>query len=47
MPDVIIPGPAGRLEGRYSPSDDETAPIALILHAHPLGVAIWKTRPSR
>ncbi len=37
MPDVIIPGPAGRLEGRYSPSDDETAPIALILHAHPLG----------
>ncbi|MBR9825497.1 MAG: alpha/beta hydrolase [Alphaproteobacteria bacterium] len=37
MPDVIIPGPAGRLEGRYSPSEDETAPIALILHAHPLG----------
>ncbi|WP_339336196.1 CocE/NonD family hydrolase, partial [uncultured Maricaulis sp.] len=37
MPDVIIPGPAGRLEGRYSPSEDPTAPIALILHAHPLG----------
>ncbi|MDF1767331.1 alpha/beta hydrolase [Maricaulis sp.] len=37
MPDVIIPGPAGRLEGRYSPSEDATAPIALILHAHPLG----------
>ena len=37
MPDVIIPGPAGRLEGRYSPSEDETAPVALILHAHPLG----------
>ena len=37
MPDVIIPGPAGRLEGRYSPSEDPTAPVALILHAHPLG----------
>lgn len=37
MPDVIIPGPAGRLEGRYSPSETENAPIALILHAHPLG----------
>ena len=37
MPDVIIPGPAGRLEGRYSPSEDPTAPIALVLHAHPLG----------
>lgn len=37
MPEVTIPGPAGRLEGRYSPVDDPTAPIALILHAHPLG----------
>ncbi len=37
MPDVIIPDPAGRLEGRYSPSEDPTAPVALILHAHPLG----------
>ncbi len=37
MPDVIFVGPEGRLEGRYHPGDDELAPIALILHAHPKG----------
>jgi len=37
MPDVIIPGPEGRLEGKYTPGKEENAPIALILHAHPLG----------
>jgi len=37
MPDVIIPGPAGRLEGKYSPSKISTAPVALVLHAHPRG----------
>lgn len=37
MPDVIIPGPAGRLEGKYSPGKMENAPVALILHAHPKG----------
>ena len=37
MPDVIIPGPAGRLEGKYSPAKEPTAPIALVLHAHPKG----------
>lgn len=37
MPDVIIPGPAGRLEGKYTPAKDPAAPIALILHAHPKG----------
>jgi hypothetical protein len=35
MPEVIFNGPAGRLEGRYHPSDDSTAPIALALHPHP------------
>lgn len=35
MPEVIFAGPAGRMEGRYSPGKNETAPIALILHAHP------------
>ncbi|HYC04398.1 MAG TPA: alpha/beta hydrolase [Azospirillaceae bacterium] len=35
MPDVIINGPAGRLEGRYSHSKAPNAPIALILHPHP------------
>ncbi len=35
MPEVIFNGPVGRLEGRYQPSKDKTAPIALILHPHP------------
>jgi hypothetical protein len=35
MPEVIFPGPAGRIEGRYAEPPRENAPIALILHAHP------------
>ena len=35
MPEVIFAGPEGRLEGRYHPSADKDAPIALILHPHP------------
>ena len=35
MPEVIFNGPDGRLEGRYSPSDDPNAPCALILSPHP------------
>jgi len=35
MPEVIFTGPAGRLEGRYQPSSEKNAPIALILHPHP------------
>ena len=35
MPEVIFNGPVGRLEGRYQPSKDKTAPIAIILHPHP------------
>ena len=35
MPEVIFNGPAGRLEGRYQPSKEKSAPIALILHPHP------------
>jgi len=39
MPDVIFAGPDGRLEGRYQQSAQGgtgIAPIALILHPHPL-----------
>ena len=35
MTEVIFPGPAGRIEGRYTEGKRESAPIALILHPHP------------
>ena len=35
MPEVIFPGPDGRLEGRYHPQKAKDAPVALILHPHP------------
>ncbi|HLS69281.1 MAG TPA: alpha/beta hydrolase [Kiloniellales bacterium] len=35
MPEVMINGPAGRLEGRYHHAADANAPIALVLHPHP------------
>lgn len=35
MPEVMITGPEGRLEGRYHHSSIPNAPIALILHPHP------------
>jgi len=35
MPEVIINGPEGRLEGRYHHSKIPNAPIALVLHPHP------------
>ena len=35
MPEVIFPGPEGRLEGRYHGQPARDAPIAIILHPHP------------
>ena len=35
MPEVIFPGPEGRLEGRYHPQKSKDAPIAIVLHPHP------------
>ena len=35
MPEVVINGPAGRLEARYTAAKEENAPIALLLHPHP------------
>jgi alpha/beta superfamily hydrolase len=34
MPDVIINGPEGRIEGRYHHSKTPNAPLALVLHPH-------------
>jgi len=36
MPEVMFAGPDGRLEGRYHHSKETAAPLALILHPHPL-----------
>lgn len=36
MPEVIINGPAGRIEGRYHQNSNPKAPVALVLHPHPL-----------
>ena len=35
MAELIISGPAGRIEARYQPAPGENPPIALILHPHP------------
>ncbi len=36
MPELIIAGPAGRLEARYQHAENPKGAIALILHPHPL-----------
>ena len=33
--EVFIPGPAGRLEGRYYKNEKEKSPIAIVLQPHP------------
>ncbi len=35
MPEIIINGPEGRIEGRYHHSNPPSAPVALMLHPHP------------
>lgn len=35
MPEVLINGPAGRIEGRYNHSKVPNAPIGIVLHPHP------------
>ncbi len=35
MPEVIFPGPEGRLEGRYQPGPVPRAPVAILLQPHP------------
>jgi len=35
LPEVIFPGPEGRIEGRYQRGPGDNPPIALILHPHP------------
>ena len=35
MPDIILPGSAGRIEARYQRQKNPGAPMALVLHPHP------------
>lgn len=35
MPEILLNGPAGRLEARYTHNTRPTSPSVLILHAHP------------
>ncbi len=35
MPEIIINGAEGRLEGRYTPAKGDRPPIVLLLHPHP------------
>jgi hypothetical protein len=36
MPEVVIHGPAGPLEGRFNPGKHRRGPVGLFLHPHPL-----------
>ena len=36
MPDITFSGPSGRLEGKYFAAENPNAPIALVMHPHPL-----------
>ncbi len=36
MPEIFFNGPAGRIEGQFAESTNPEAPIALVLHPHPL-----------
>lgn len=35
MPEIIINGPEGRIEARYSHNTEKNSPVALVLHPHP------------
>lgn len=36
MPEIIINGSEGRIEGRYHHNENKGAPVVLVLHPHPL-----------
>lgn len=36
MPEIIINGSEGRIEGRYHQGEQKNAPVVLVLHPHPL-----------
>src|SRR5262249_17206814 len=36
MPEIFFTGPEGRIEARYHHSQNKNAPVAVVLHPHPL-----------
>lgn len=36
MPEVIVSGPAGRIEARWMPQPSSAAPVMILMHPHPL-----------
>ena len=36
MPEINLAGPSGRLEARFHPNESDEAPLAVMLHPHPL-----------
>ncbi len=44
MTELILSGPAGRIEARYNQSEIEGSPIALILHGHPRAAGSMQDR---
>ena len=36
MAEIFFNGPEGRVEAKYHQADDKTAPLAVVLHPHPL-----------
>ncbi len=46
MADIIIQGPAGRLEAKYHRSYRKEAPIALVLHPHPIHGGSMHSKPA-
>ena len=46
MPELMISGPIGRLEARFSPGINRNAPVALVLHPHPLHGGTMNNRVS-
>lgn len=44
MAELILTGPSGRIEARYNQSEEEGAPIALLLHGHPRAASSMQDR---
>jgi alpha/beta superfamily hydrolase len=44
--EIVFNGPAGRIEAKYHQSEKKNAPIALVLHPHPLHGGTMNTKPT-